>query len=175
MSLGEQIAESRKRTGLTQQELATRTSYSRSRVANHETGGRAIVKEDWPSYCAGLNDAEFTLELHSLATGGIYTPYLNGPLVEHHPASLAFLIRQQIKEAKEHMEQINFSKPFSVLSDSEIDHIEATIDELLDVQAAAQTLVIDLCSRLDGLSFNGQVKRWIGSRTAMGMIARRNY
>ncbi|WP_017728796.1 helix-turn-helix domain-containing protein [Halalkalibacterium ligniniphilum] len=37
MSIGQLVAESRKRTGLTQQELATRTSYSRSRIANHET------------------------------------------------------------------------------------------------------------------------------------------
>ncbi|MET3508432.1 helix-turn-helix domain-containing protein [Halalkalibacter oceani] len=173
MSIGQLVAESRQRTGLTQQELATRTAYSRSRIANHETGKRGVRKEDWPEYCEGLDDAQFTLELHRMATGGVYIPHLDGPQVDHHPAALTYLARKELKEAKEHINQIDFAKPVSVMEDHELHHIEKTVHELLDAQAAAQTLVINLCSHL-GLSYNDQVKRWIGRRMATGHIARRN-
>ncbi|MBP3950304.1 helix-turn-helix domain-containing protein [Bacillus suaedae] len=173
MAIGNLIQEARERKQLTQEELAERIPFTRGSVSHFERGSRELNRDDYAIFCEGLDDARFTLELHRASTGGVYIPYLDGPKVDHHPASLTYLARKELKEAKEHITKINFSKPISVMEEFELNHIERTVQELLDAQAAAQTLVINLCSHLE-ISFNDQVKRWIGSRTATGHISRRN-
>ncbi|TPE70638.1 helix-turn-helix domain-containing protein [Halalkalibacterium halodurans] len=173
MAIGTDIAAARQRKGLTQHELAEKLPFCRSSVALHETGRREVNKEDWKYYCQALDDAVFTLKRQRDATGGVYIPYLDGPIVEHNPAALTFLARRELKQAKEHLNEIDVSKPVDMMSGAETSHVERTINELLDAAAAAQTLVIDLCSRLD-MSFSKEVKQWQGSLMARQMIARRN-
>ncbi|WP_152414386.1 hypothetical protein [Halalkalibacterium ligniniphilum] len=77
------------------------------------------------------------MELHRQATGGVFIPYMNGPQVDHHPAALTYLARKELKEAKEHIKEIDFSKPLGVMEDFELQHIEETVHELLDVSSTS--------------------------------------
>ncbi|MED4126511.1 hypothetical protein P4641_21500, partial [Halalkalibacterium halodurans] len=130
-------------------------------------------ENDWKFYCEALDDAVFTLERQREATGGVYIPYLNGPIIERSPAGLTFLARRELKQANEHLNQIDVSKPVDMMTEAETSHVKKTLNELLDAAAAAQTLVIDLCGRLN-MSFGNEVKQWQGSLMARQMITRRN-
>lgn len=172
MAIGMKVAEARKRLGLSQQELSTKVPVTREAIAKYETGKRPFPEDLLPSFCEGLDDALFTKEIQRESTGGAYIPYLDGPIVEHHPASLIFLARKELKEAKAHLNEIDVSKPLSMMSEQEKDHLHRTIYELLDAAAAAETLAIDICSRFN-LSYTSEVKQWIGSLMGRQLIQRR--
>lgn len=167
MAIGEKITESRRRLGISQQELASRVPVTRESIAKYETGRE--VPEDLRSvFCQGLDDALFTKEMQREATGGTYIPYLDGPIILHEYASLIFRARKELKEAKDHLIEIDVTKPTAMMSDSEIEHVKRTIRELLDAIATADTLVIDLCARFN-FSYNTEVKSWITSLIARQM------
>lgn len=167
MAIGEKIAESRRRLGISQQELSTRIPVTRESIAKYETG--RDVPEDLRSvFCQGLDDALFTKDMQREATGGTYIPYLDGPIILHEYASLIFRSRKELKEAKDHLAEIDVTKPIEMMSESEVQHVKRTIRELLDAIATADTLVIDLCSRF-GFSYNTEVKNWITSLIARQM------
>ncbi|UOE96051.1 helix-turn-helix transcriptional regulator [Alkalihalobacillus sp. LMS39] len=173
MAIGKVIAETRDRLEISQREFADRVPSSREAIAKYETGERKFPDDLVPAYCEGLNDAIFIKQVQRECTNGVYIPYLDGPLVDHHPASLIFRARKELKEAKEHLGQIDSSKPLAFMTDAEIDHIKRTIHELLDAAAASETLVIDICSRFD-FSYNDTIKQWIHSLTARQLKARQN-
>lgn len=167
------IAEARKRKGISQSELASRVPTSREAIAKYETNARKIPKQLQPMLSNAFDDARFILQQQAEITGGITIPYLDGEMIEHHYASLTFLAIKELREAKEHLKQIDVSKPTAFMSESEVDHIERTIRELLDSAAAAQTLAIDLMQNFD-MSFVSEMKQWHGSLLARRYIQRKN-
>ncbi|MCK0471430.1 helix-turn-helix transcriptional regulator [Halalkalibacter sp. APA_J-10(15)] len=170
---GQLIAESRKRKRISQRELSQNMPTSREAIAKYETNARPVPKELKPFFAHSLDDAHFILEMSNDITGGATIPYLDGEKVEHHYASLTFLAIKELREAKEHLKEINISKPLPFMAEHEVDHIKRTIRELLDSIAASQTLVIDLMQHFD-LSYVNEVKQWKSSLMARGYLKRRN-
>lgn len=168
MAIGQKIAESRKRVGISQQDLAKRVPVTREAIAKYETGDRKFPDDLRSAFCLGLDDALFIKEIQKDATGGTYLPYLDGPIILHEYASLIFMAKRELKEATSHLAEIDVTKPNQLLTDSEVEHIKRTIRELLDAAAAADTLVINLCSRFN-LSYSNEVKNWINTLIARQM------
>ena len=173
MAIGTRIQKARKRLGMSQQELADDSFIHRSLVSKHESGERTCHRENWKDYVKGMDDARFTLDVHAEATGGVYIPYLDGDYVTHDIAALIYLSKREIEIALQHMDDIDASKPATMLSEIEVDHIKKTNKELLDVCAATMTLVIDNCTA-HNLSFNQEVKNWIATLKARRLMMREN-
>ncbi|MBP3951156.1 helix-turn-helix domain-containing protein [Bacillus suaedae] len=170
---GQLIAESRKRQGISQNELASKVPTSRESIAKYETNARKTPKEMQPFLTQALDDPLFILKQQDEITGGVTIPYLDGELIDHHYASLTFLAIKELREAETHLEDIDLSKPVAFMRCHEADHIQRTIRELLDSAAAAQTLAIDLMNNFD-FSYVEEIKQWKASLMARGYIQRRN-
>lgn len=170
--IGQKLTETRRRLCITQQELSQRVPSSRESIAKYETGDRTFPDDLAGPYCVGLDDALFIKEVQNYYTSGVYIPYLNGPKILHEFASLIFLARRELKEAKTHLDEIDLTKPVEMMNESEIEHIQKTIYELLDAAASSETLVMDLCERFN-FSYTQIVKQWVTSLEIRQMKKRR--
>lgn len=159
MPIGPTLKEALHHREMKQLELALETNYSEKTVSAWVNETRRIPKEVRPKVCEVLDYPELFFETQMDATGGIGIPYLNGPYVEHHPASLIDRAYIEIEEAERKLKEVHTTKPVRMWDEQEIQTVQKANKELLDVAAVALTLVADNCTWLN-LSFQKEIRDW---------------
>lgn len=145
MSIGKMIADARKRKGMTQNDLAFVTNYSREMIAKMENGTRKIQKETLPQISQSIDDPQFFFESWSYSAGVVSIPYFNGDYIDQHPVSMKMLVEKETHEAFQAIEQINWFKPAKAHTEAEREDIKKLLIETLDAAASMINLVALIC------------------------------
>ncbi|KHD85664.1 helix-turn-helix domain-containing protein [Bacillus ginsengihumi] len=145
MKLGEELAEARKRNGLTQEQLAEQLPISRESLAKYETGKRSYPEDMRPIIANAVDDPEFFFDNWENATGYVSIPYFDGEHIDQHPSSMVFLVKLETDEALEKLKQIHWHKSIHTRSEREKEEIKQLLFELLDAAASMINLVAVIC------------------------------
>lgn len=159
MTIGEEIAEARKRQGITQQDLSSMISYSRESVAKYETGSRNIPKELYPNITQGIDDPQFYFSIWKENTGHVSIPFFDGDYIDHHPTSMRYLVQKETNEALEQLDEINWAKPVAARGTDEVEAMKKLLHEQLDAAASMINLVAIICKEYN-FSMKDVYKAW---------------
>jgi len=145
-SLGNKLAEARKRKGLTQEQLAMVLPVSRETIAKYETEQRKFQKDLYESIAHGVDDPEYYFATWTAATGYVSIPYFNGDYIDRHPTSMKYLVQGEMNEALKQLERVCWSKPIKMHNEQERENAKQVIHEILDAAALMINLVAVLCT-----------------------------
>lgn len=145
MKIGEELAKARKRQGFTQEELAFELPISRESIAKYELGSRRLPEDMRRPIAQQIDDEEYYFRTWGDATGEVSIPFLNGDYIDHHPASMAFLVQKETDEATEQLQRVCWAKPVHIQNDVEIEEVKRAIFETLDAAASMINLVAVIC------------------------------
>ncbi|SFM44226.1 helix-turn-helix domain-containing protein [Salibacterium qingdaonense] len=173
MKTGEVVAQARKERDLSQQELSELLNVSRESVSQYETGRGTIPEDLRTATVKALDDPQVTIAMWAESTGGVSVPYLDGPMIDHHPAALMDLAKKELHEAEASLEDVPTTKPLSMFTDEDVKMVRKSNKELLDAAAVILTQVADNCKLLRK-SFSREIKEWITTLIARKYITRRN-
>lgn len=162
MAIGQQLADARKRQGITQEQLALDLPVSRESIAKYEVGSRTFQKDLFKPIAEALDDPEFYFSTWNEAAGHVSIPYFNGDYIDQHPASMKYLVQRETNEALDHMERICWSKPVKARTETEREEMKRVINEILDAAASMINLVAILCREYD-FSMKSVYKQWWSS------------
>ncbi|MGG3965004.1 helix-turn-helix domain-containing protein [Heyndrickxia faecalis] len=146
MKLGKEMANARKRKGITQEGLASNTPVSRESIAKYETGARTFPDDLRSVMVNELDDVEFYFLAWCDAAGKVSIPYFNGENIDHHPTSMAFLVQAETNEALDKLQDIPWAKPVHTRTAQELEETKKLIFELLDAAASMVNLVGVICN-----------------------------
>jgi transcriptional regulator with XRE-family HTH domain len=149
LAIGTAIAEARKRQEKTQQELSQGINYSREAISKFETGDRPIPKEIIPKITQNIDDPRLYFETWKETSGYVSVPYFDGDYIDQHPASLMYLVQKETAEALDSVGSVVWSKPASMYSPEEKDHMKQILKENLDAAASMINLVACICREHD--------------------------
>jgi transcriptional regulator with XRE-family HTH domain len=145
MRIGEELANARKRQGLTQEQLAYDLPLSRESIAKYEIGSRRLPDDMRRPIAQEIDDVEFYFSTWNDATGEVSIPFLNGDYIDQHPASMAFLVQRETSEAIEQLTNACWVKPVHTRTDSDREEMRKVIFETLDAAASMINLVAVIC------------------------------
>ncbi|MGP4061473.1 XRE family transcriptional regulator [Halobacillus sp. H74] len=146
------MKESRIQSGKTQQQLSMDMFQSREYVAKQENGERKLTPSTVQHFTETYNDPWLALEAAFEYTGWGVTR-LDGPAVDLHRSSVREKALEELREAIEAMENVKLTKNPSFAQSFEIQDIERSAREHIDVIGASITYVATLCDQY-GLSWN---------------------
>lgn len=159
MKIGEELAKARKRQGITQEQLSFELPVSRESIAKYELGSRKYPEDMRPIIAQQLDDVEFYFATWNDASGIVSIPFLNGDYIDHHPASMAFLVQKETDEAMKQMTNACWIKPVHTRTDTEKEEMKKLIFETLDAAASMINLVAVIC-REYGFSMKKIFSEW---------------
>ncbi len=162
IKLGEELAEARKRQGLTQEQLAMDLPVSRETIAKYETNQRKFQEDLYQQVAYSVDDPEYYFATWNEAAGHVSIPYFNGDYIDRHPASMKYMVQQETNEALDQMERVCWAKPIRMQNESEREEIKRVIHEILDAAASMINLVAVLCKEYD-FSMKSIYKMWWAS------------
>jgi transcriptional regulator with XRE-family HTH domain len=145
MAIGEAMSAARKRKGMSQQNLSKECNYSRESIAKYETGSRKLPREMYATVTQKIDDPEFYFDTWGETTGFVSIPYFNGENIDRHPSSMVFLVKQEIEEAMERLDEVCWAKPVRAYADSERQQLTTTLHEGLDAAASLVNMVACIC------------------------------
>ncbi|CEG25969.1 helix-turn-helix domain-containing protein [Bacillus sp. B-jedd] len=141
MAIGEALAKARKRQGYSQEDLSAHLPISRESVAKYETGSRRLPDDMRKPIAEALDDVEYYFVTWKEAAGEVAIPFLNGEHVDHHPSSMAFMVKGETAEALQHLEKVSWTKPVHTRTEAEKEDMKKVLFELLDAAASIINLV----------------------------------
>lgn len=159
MKIGEELARARKRQGLTQDQLAFELPLSRESIAKYELGSRRLPEDMRRPIAQQIDDEEYYFKTWGDATGEVSIPFLNGDYVDHHPASMAFLVQRETDEATQQLTRVCWTKPAHTHTESEREEVKKAVFETLDAAASMMNLVAVIC-REYGFSMKKLFAEW---------------
>lgn len=159
MAIGAAIKRARLENDFTQDETARAIGVERTTLSKYENGKLNLPKDLRVPICEYLDDALLTIEMYSEATNGASIPYLDGPMVDTHHASLINRAIRELREAKQHLKEFDTEKPIHLMTDYEIRYTRKSMWECLDVAAIMLTLVANKCKWVEA-SFQDEMKEW---------------
>ena len=159
MKIGEELAKARKRQGITQEQLSFELPVSRESIAKYELGSRKYPEDMRPIIAQQLDDVEFYFATWNDASGIVSIPFFNGDYIDHHPASMAFLVQKETDEAMKQMTNACWIKPVHTRTDTEKEDMKKVIFETLDAAASMINLVAVIC-REYGFSMKKIFSEW---------------
>jgi transcriptional regulator with XRE-family HTH domain len=149
LKIGEELAKARKRQGLTQEQLAFGLPVSRESIAKYEIGSRRLPEDMRRPIAQQIDDEEYYFKTWSDATGEVSIPFLNGDFIDHHPASMAFLVQKETDEATEQLTRVCWAKPVHTQNENEREEVKRAVFETLDAAASMMNLVAVICKEYD--------------------------
>jgi transcriptional regulator with XRE-family HTH domain len=159
MKIGEELARARKRQGITQVELANELPLSRESIAKIELGSRRLQDDMRRPIAQQIDDEEYYFKTWGDAAGEVSIPFLNGEYIDHHPASMAFLVQKETNEATEQLTRVCWAKPVHTQNESEREEVKKAVFEILDAVASMMNLVAVICKEYD-FSMKRLFKDW---------------
>lgn len=168
--LGTELAEARKRQGLTQEQLAMDLPVSRETIAKYETNQRKFQKDLYELVAHRVDDPEYYFATWNEAAGHVSIPYFNGDYIDRHPASMKYMVQQETNEALNQMERVCWAKPIRIQNETEREEAKHVIHEILDAAASMINLVAVLCKEYD-FSMKSIYKIWWSSIKTRGWKA----
>ncbi|WP_394514109.1 helix-turn-helix domain-containing protein [Priestia aryabhattai] len=162
VKLGSELAEARKRQGLTQEQLAMGLPVSRETIAKYEINQRKFQKDLYQQISHSVDDPEYYFATWYEATGYVSIPYFNGDYIDRHPASMKYMVHQETNQALNQMERVCWAKPISIQNEAEREEAKRVIHEILDAAASMINLVAVLCKEYD-FSMKSIYKIWWSS------------
>jgi transcriptional regulator with XRE-family HTH domain len=159
MKIGEELARARKRQGISQEQLAIDLPVSRESIAKYETAARRLPDDMRRPIAQQIDDEEFYFKTWGEATGEVSIPFLNGDFVDHHPASMAFLVQRETDEATEQLQRVCWAKPVHTINELEKEEVKRAIFETLDAATSMINLVAVIC-REHQFSMRKIFKEW---------------
>ncbi|MCL6571731.1 MAG: helix-turn-helix domain-containing protein [Bacillus sp. (in: Bacteria)] len=145
MKIGEELARARKRQGLTQEQLAIDLPLSRESIAKYEIGSRRFPDDMRRPIAQLIDDEEYYFKTWGDAAGEVSIPFLNGEYIDHHPASMAFLVQRETDEATKQLTRVCWSKPINSQNEREREEVKKAVFETLDAAASMINLVAVIC------------------------------
>jgi transcriptional regulator with XRE-family HTH domain len=159
VAIGEEIAEARKRKGITQQDLSTMINYSRESVAKYETGSRNVPKDLYEGITNSIDDPEFYFSVWKETAGHVSIPFFDGDYIDKHPASMRYLVQQETTEALNQLNEICWAKPVQQQGKDERERIKYVLQEQLDAAGSMINLVAVMCKEY-GFSMKDIFRSW---------------
>ncbi|MBO0962528.1 helix-turn-helix transcriptional regulator [Neobacillus sp. MM2021_6] len=159
MAIGASIAEARKRQEKTQLDVSHGINYSREALSKFETGDREIPKEIIPKIAQNIDDPRLYFDTWKDSSGFVSVPYFDGDYIDQHPTSMMYLVQKETAEALEAIESAVWSKPASMFSQEEKDHMKQVLKENLDAAASMINLVASMCKAHD-FSMRDLFREW---------------
>lgn len=141
-SFGKELADARKRKGISQEELSARHYIARSSVAGWETERRNVPEDAVRELTMELDDVDLYFSAWRHVSGDVSIPLMDGKNVHRMSSSMVFLVEQETKEALESVRNTPWHLPMEMRNKEEV---EKTIYELLDAIASMLNLVACLC------------------------------
>ncbi|QAS52837.1 helix-turn-helix domain-containing protein [Halobacillus litoralis] len=145
------LKEGRVQSGKTQQQLSMDMFQSREYVAKQENGERKIPPSTLQHFTKTYNNPWLALEASKEYTGWGVTK-LDGPAVDLHRSAVREKAMEELREALEAMEKVHLTRNPSFAQSFEIQDIERSALEHIDVIGASITYVATLCEEY-GLSW----------------------
>ncbi|ELK47215.1 helix-turn-helix domain-containing protein [Halobacillus sp. BAB-2008] len=146
------MKEARMQRGKTQQQLSMDMFQSREYVAKQENGDRKLTPSTVQHFTETYNDPWLALEAAFEYTGWGVTR-LDGPAVDLHRSAVREKTLEELREAIEAMEKVKLTKHPSFTQSFELQDIERSAREHIDVIGASMTYVATLCQEY-GLNWN---------------------
>lgn len=159
MALRDRISEVRRAQGMDQKDLAARMNVSRESVSKWEQKKLEIPEDLRGNLTALLDDGPFTAYMWSKATNGASIPYLDGVMVDHHPAALLDRAQKEVDEAEASLRLLDAHIPHQYWNGPQRTALHEANRECLDAMAALFTLISDNCAAA-GISVNDEIKQW---------------
>jgi len=153
------MTSARKRQGLTQEDVSRDVNYTRSAITKYETGARAIPREMYAPVSHSIDDPEFYFNIWRETTGQVSIPFFDGEQIDHHPAAMFFLVKQETSEAVENLETVCWAKPMQSYTDEDREVLKQTIIEVLDASASMMNMVASICD-VHGFSMKSLFGKW---------------
>lgn len=142
------MKEARVQSGKTQEQLSMEMFQSREYVAKQENGERKITPGTLHHYTKTYNDPWLALEASHEYTGWGPTR-LNGPAVDLHRSAVKAKAMEELQEAIEAMDKAKLTIHPSFAQSFEIQDIERSCKEAIDVIHAFTTYVATMCESYD--------------------------
>ena len=159
MAIGTAVAEARKRQEKTQQDVSQGINYSREAISKFETGDRPIPKEVISKITHNIDDPQLYFDSWKETSGFVSIPYFDGDYIEQHPTSMMYLVQKETAEALEAIESAAWSKPASMFSTEERDHMKQVLKENLDAATSMINLVACIC-KVHDFSMKDLFREW---------------
>ncbi|WP_281659099.1 helix-turn-helix domain-containing protein [Halobacillus sp. Cin3] len=142
----------RVQSGKTQQQLSMDIFQSREYITKQENGERKIPPSTLQHFTKTYNNPWLALEAAKEYTGWGVTK-LDGPAVDLHRSSVREKAIEELQEAIEAMQKVTLTKQPSFTQSFELQDIEKSAEEVIDVIGASTAYVATLCEEY-GLNWN---------------------
>ncbi|RJQ07554.1 MAG: XRE family transcriptional regulator [Bacillota bacterium] len=148
MGIATALREARKARGLTQGQLGRRVGYGANMVGMVENGERRLAPDVARSLVEFLDDPRFTAAVQLEASGGIGSPWLDGPRVDTHRSSVARKLIEELQEAIDAVwacEPLTNCRNAADLGEAGNAQIDHAARQVVQVKTACRTFLAVLC------------------------------
>ncbi len=166
------LRKARESKGLSQSDVGATCFLSNKTISAIERGRRRVPKDVSPKLATLLDDPELYAAVQSAATGGIASPWLNGPKVDLHRVSVKVKTVEELQEAVEALRNartIINAKSAEELCDDGMQQVINALNELVEAQTACQVAVGVLC-RTYGISMAQLYRQHLQELQAKGYV-----
>lgn len=139
----------RKRTGLTQQDLATMLSTDKSNISHIESDRRSLSQTMYESGFKNIPDAQMLIDLAYEATQGFTFPSPSNKVYDDHRLAFGMRMKREMREVREVMQEHCLDKHPEFLTSDEKEEVMTIASEVQDVLFEAHGFLMKLINDYD--------------------------